>query len=479
MTAAGENRRTPPADILTAIHSPALFRPWFRDLETWHAWFAFLRALFALPMEDTDRAIFAECAGRAEPPTAPATEAWLIVGRRGGKSLVLATIAVYLAVFRDWSAHLVPGESACVQVIATDRRQAKIIFRYARAMLRVPALKRLVLSEDDDTLALSTGVNIAVTTCSFRAVRGYTVVAALADEIAFWRSDETAANPDAEILAALKPAMATVPGAILLAASSPYARRGVLWEAHRNHYGKDGSVLVWRAPTRRMNPTVPQSLIDEAMERDPARAAAEYLAEFRSDIEGFVSREVVDAATAPGRHELPPSSDFNHVAFVDPSGGSADSMTLAIAHLEGDRGVLDALREVRPPFSPEAVVRDFAALLDRYGISEVEGDRYGGEWPRERFSEAGITYAPAEKPKSDIYKELLPSLNSGKVELLDLPRLHAQLCNLERRTARGGRDSIDHPPGGHDDVANAAAGALVRAITRANGLWIWAKLGEG
>jgi hypothetical protein len=78
-------------------------------------------------------------------------------------------------------------------------------------------------------------------------------------------------------------------------------------------------------------------------------------------------------------------------------------------------------------------------------------------WPAERFREHGIDYRAAEKPKSHLYREFLPIANSNRAELLDHPRLVAQLCSLERRTARGGRDSIDHPPGGHDDVANAVA----------------------
>ncbi len=136
-------------------------------------------------------------------------------------------------------------------------------------------------------------------------------------------------------------------------------------------------------------------------------------------------------------------------------------MTLAIAHLSGGIAVLDAIREVRPPFSPESVVTEFAAMLRAYGLKSVTGDRYAGEWPRERFREHGITYEVSEKPKTDIYRDLLPVLNSGTAELLDLPRLAGQFCGLERRTARGGRDSIDHAPGSHDDLANAAAGALL------------------
>jgi hypothetical protein len=145
-------------------------------------------------------------------------------------------------------------------------------------------------------------------------------------------------------------------------------------------------------------------------------------------------------------------------AFVDPSGGSADSMSLAIGHREDDVVVLDALREIKPPFSPESAVAEFSQLLKSYHVSQITGDRYAGEWPRERFRDHGISYEPAQKPKSDLYRDLLPAINSRKIDLLEHPRLLTQLVSLERRTARGGRDSIDHPPNTHDDLANAIAG---------------------
>ncbi len=228
------------------------------------------------------------------------------------------------------------------------------------------------------------------------------------------------------------------------------------------------------SPTKVMNPTVPERVIKEAYERDPASAAAEYGAQFRSDVESFVSREAVEACVVPGRHELPPVEGVRYTGFVDPSGGSQDSFTLAISHMQKNVAVLDAVRERKPPFSPEAVTVEFAALLKNYRVTTVRGDRYGGEWPRERFREHGVHYKPAGKVKSDIYRDILPSLNSGKAELLDLPRLVTQIVSLERRTARGGRDSIDHPPGAHDDLCNAALGALwaVSSIPKKHGPWI-------
>src|SRR6476619_1754173 len=116
-------------------------------------------------------------------------------------------------------------------------------------------------------------------------------------------------------------------------------------------------------------------------------------------------------------------------------------------------------------FNPEDVVLEFSAILKGYRISNVTGDRYAGEWPSERFREHGIAYEPAAKPKSDLYRDLLPAINSRKVDLLEDARLIAQIVGLERRTARGGKDSIDHAPGAHDDVANAVAGFVAKLAT--------------
>ena len=135
-------------------------------------------------------------------------------------------------------------------------------------------------------------------------------------------------------------------------------------------------------------------------------------------------------------------------------------MTLAVGHREDTVVVVDAIREVKPPFSPEDVVDEFVTTLRKYRIIKITGDRYAGEWPREQFRKLGITYEPAAKPKSDLYRDLLPSINSRRVDLLDHSRLVNQLVSLERRTARGGRDSIDHAPGAHDDIANAVAGVI-------------------
>jgi hypothetical protein len=151
---------------------------------------------------------------------------------------------------------------------------------------------------------------------------------------------------------------------------------------------------------------------------------------------------------------------------VDPAGGSgSDSMTLGICHAErSGRVVLDLLVERRPPFSPEQVVQEFVEVLKEYRLSMIHGDRYAGDWPAEQFRKRGVLYKASELSKSELYVQVLPLLNAGNVELLDVPRLIAQFSDLERRVARGtGREIVDHGPGGHDDLCNAAAGAILLA----------------
>ena len=265
--------------------------------------------------------------------------------------------------------------------------------------------------------------------------------------------------------------MATIPGALLLVASSPYARRGPLYDAYRRYYGKDGSVLVWKAPTWIMNPALPRDseVIADAFEADPANAAAEFGAEFRRDIETYVAREVIEAAISPGRFELPPASGVRYSAACDPSGGTADSFGLAIVHVEkGGRLIVDAVRERRAPFAPDAVTQEFAAVPE--DLPHPRGRRRS---LRRRVAARTVQGIWRELPagrKAEVRSlpDLLPLLNSGRVELLDNPRLAAQFCGFERRTSRGGKVSIDHPPGATaaDDLCNAVASALVHAAIK-------------
>jgi hypothetical protein len=146
-------------------------------------------------------------------------------------------------------------------------------------------------------------------------------------------------------------------------------------------------------------------------------------------------------------------------------------MAMAIAHMENQVVMLDCLRERQPPFSPERVVSEFAQLLKSYNITTVVGDRFGGLWPVEQFGRFNIRFEQAAKAKSELYIDALALLNSRRVDLLDNNKLAAQLCGLERRVSRSGRKTIDHAPGGHDDLANCVAG--VASLCVMQGLYDW------
>ena len=457
-------------DIVECMTDDALFAPWFvGDGDSWFAWRCILKAAFALKMDDRELAFFRSIADR-DPPKQRVRELWVIGGRRGGKDSIASLIIAHAAALFDGADKLRPGERALCMCLACDREQAKIVLDYSRSYFSdIELLRDAVVRETANGFALDNGVDVAISTNNFRSVRGRPVLCCVFDEIAFWRAEDSA-SPDEEVYRAITPGMATIPGSMLIGISSPYKRSGLLWRKFRDCYAKDGDILVVRAPSLMLNPTLDKAIIDRAMEDDPSAASAEWLGQFRSDIESFVSREAVDAVTVNGRFELPYASSTRYTAFVDPAGGSGqDSMTLAISHAvkKGDRNiaVLDALREWKPPFSPDAVVAEACDLLHDYHVRNVTGDHWGGEFVGERFRKAGIRYDTSDRIKSDLYKELLPLLNSGRVELLEHKRLVAQLCGLERQTSRGGRDSIDHPRGAgcHDDVINAAAGALVLA----------------
>jgi hypothetical protein len=457
---------TLPSDIIEAMTSPDWWGPWFARGD-WRPWQVFLKGLFGLPLDPDEWALFQECTGCNTPPVGRMTEAYACVGRRGGKTRIMALVAAWLAVFEDWQQYLDPGENAHVLIIAKDQTQAGVCFGYLSSLLvHHPLLNDLVISETADSITLSNRVIVRVASASFRGLRGYAVAGLLGDELAYWFDGETSANPAEEILAAVKPGMLQFGGkAMLLAGSSPYRKAGPLWDAFRRHWGKPSPVLFWRAPTLQMNALADKREIERAYEEDPEKAAAEYGAEFRSDLAPFIDRERVEALVAWGRGELLPVREIAYRAFVDPSGGSHDSFTLAIAHRDRNGiGILDCVREFRAPFNPTEVVGQISDLLKSYRIHRVEGDKYAAEWPIEAFSKFRVAYDVCARTKSEIYLAALPLLNAGRVELYDNQRLISQICSLERRTARGGRESIDHPIGGRDDLANAALGALL-AVT--------------
>src|SRR5262249_26068165 len=243
-----------------------------------------------------------------------------------------------------------------------------------------PALAREVAGVKRFEIELRNGIVIAVHSNSYRTVRGRTVVAAVFDEVAFWR-DETTATPDAEVYSAVLPGLATT-GGMLIGISTPYRKIGLLHQKWRDHFGVDGDdVLVVQGASKAFNPSLADATIAAQRAADPAAALAEWDAEFRADIGAFLDDDVLDAAIEHGRPlELPPVGGVIYQAFVDANAGGADAYALAIGHREGELCIVDVVRGMSGKYDPQLITEEFAELCTDYHVHTVVGDNFARDW---------------------------------------------------------------------------------------------------
>jgi len=450
--------------ISDALVDKRLFGAALGDPATWATWIAVLRAAFGLPLSDEQRAIFDQVAGGRTPPSERVREFWCVAGRRSAKSRMAAAIGVYLALFVRYT--LSPGERGLILILAASREQARVCFDYALGLLQAsPVLAQEIVDVTATEIRLRNGITIATHANSFRTARGRTLCAAIFDEVAVWR-DELSAAPDVETYRSVLPSLLTTKG-MLIGISTGYRKLGLLYQKHRDHFGLNSAdTLVVHGATLQFNLTLNEADIAPQRAADPAAAASEWDGSFRDDIASFLDDAVIDAAIEHGRPlELPPQIGKYYQAFTDAAGGgtsaAAEAYGIAIAHKEPDeRFVVDVVRGTAGIFDPMEVTKSYAALCKEYRIGSVVGDHYGAEWVAGAWKGCGITYTRSDLAKSQLYLEALPLFTRGLVRLPDHSRLVRELRLLERRAHRGGKDSVDHPRGGHDDYSNCVCGVL-------------------
>ena len=442
-----------------ALRDPQLLGAALGDAATWEVWLTVLRAASGLPLNQRQHKIFRSVAGNRSPPTHAVKELWAVISRRAGKSRIAAACAVHCALLQQH--HLAPGEVGHVLVLSPSVAQARTVLNYCEGFIAAsPVLQQEIDTVTQSEIRLRNGVVIGTHSNSFRNVRGRTLLACIFDESAFWR-DEDSALPDLECYRAVLPALSTT-GGMLIGISSPYRKSGLLYQKHHDYFASDDSdVLVVQGRSVDFNATLDPNMIDRASVDDPEAASSEWQGLFRSDIGAFLSDADVDACVDYDRPiELPPRPGIQYRAFCDPSGGRHDAMTLAVGHREGERIVVDVLRAAMPPFDPQEVVAEFAALLKEYRLRETVGDNYSGAWCETAFKAAGIRYTRCESPKGKLYTEGLPSFTRRTISISNIPKLIRELKLLERRTHIGGKDTVDHGRTGSDDHANAVFGLI-------------------
>lgn len=418
------------------------------------------------PLTPEELETYHACTGRERYPGVPFPEMTMIAGARSGKDSVIAAPSVlYEAVFAGHERHLTRGEHGTCVLVAQDQRATRVAYSYIRAYATgSPLVRRLVEEEREAELRFSNGMRIVCFASTAKSIRGFSIPAAVMDEMAFFRL-ESGADADVEIQTAIRRGGVGFPAPRLIKITTPYLRTGVVFDDFTRYWGQDDpDVLVWRAATSLMNPSIDGKRLAREQRVDGQRFAREYLAEFGEDLEAFLPGVWIEAATADGVHERPPDLARTYRAAVDPSGGAVkgDAFTLAIAHIEGARIVQDVMKAWASSRGATVdlgqVCAEIAATCRRYGVHSVKGDHYAGQWPEQEFRKVGIHYTPTEHDKSQTYRELEPQLAQGRVDLLDHPTMLRELRLLERRYKPGGKTpTIDHPKGGHDDCANALA----------------------
>jgi len=449
-------------------------------------WAIFYKAVDGLPLTAEEQEVFFFCAGRESYEPRVYTEATAICGRRSEKTSTAVKFALWKALFGGFESRVRPGELLRVPIVCQDMRIAKDVLRTTRTFLRNSPV---LINEIDEDLAteirLRNGLTFTSYPCTVSAPRGLSCPLAIADELAFWQI-ETGANPDVEILRALRPAMILFgQERRLLKISTPWQRAGVLFDEYSQRGEKD--ILVWQASTEKMSPRVSHADLEKERASDPSYFAREYEAQFTDDTEAFLPSGDIDLAIRSGAREIPcsPALKGSYSAAIDASGLSGkDKFTFAISHraVRGNAGegiAFDVLRGWQRQ-AVGVVCDEIAALLKTYGLRSVIADQFGFSFLRELLSQRGVEVEQlpfTARSKPEIFLDLKLALSQGRLQLLDHPESLRELRMLESKRTSGGNYSISAPRGQHDDYATVVA--LLAHRTKRAGNEVWAYLSIG
>lgn len=465
----------PLVTLTHAISDTALLGRPFEGASFW-TWKVVAKIIDGLPLTSPlEVELFEACTGRPYKQAQRAVRRLiLLVGRRGGKDRFQSAVAVWRAALcQNWKKHISAGEGAVVLLIGADRLQASILSRYCHGLLEAPRLAAEVVRETASLIEFRNGASLEIVTNDASLARGRSAIALLGTEGCHWKTDDELLSSDEEVVTAAIPSMAMcpdVPGGLLIMGSSVYRRRGFMYRKYKELHGnEDTDEICWFAPSMTMNPLLTQAVVDEALASDRVRMSAEYLNIWREDISDFIPLELLESVTDWDIFERAPERGMSYSAHCDMATGLGNSSAaLSIAHRDFAKGltIQDVVREVKAPFVPAVAVQQFAELAKSYGCSVVYADQFAfglhaGLWDA---THTGVRLAEAAHNTAENYLKVLPPLLAKKYRLVDNKTQRGQFASLERHVMSG-NEIVRKPPVAsvRDDVATAAAGALVAA----------------
>ena len=475
MTIGPDTNFKPRISLTDAMVDPRLFGDTFRQSTFW-TWRTVAKLIDGLPLtESRETELFEECTGRKYATGSAYRRLVILCGRRGGKDRFASAVACWRsALAADWRKYQSAGEGAVCILIGADRKQARILRKYCEGLLAVPLLAREVVRNTAETIEFRNGSSLEIATNDEALVRGRSAVAVIGSECCHWQTDEMSSSSDEEVVSAAEKSLSmTIDGGLLLMQSSVHRKAGFMHRQFQKLHGNNqSSSLCWFAPSRTMNPKLPQRVIDEALAEDSTRARAEYLNIWREDSGDFIPLTDLEECTDWDVVEREPQRGTFYYAFCDISTGRGkDSAALCICHVENDSAkslVVDLVRERRPRFVLNDVIAEWAGLLDNYGIPKIWSDGYAFGISADIWSRNGIINTKADSDTSTNYLCALPFLTSRRALLIDVETIRKQFAGLQR-TVRGGYETVEHAKtaSAHDDVAAAVAGCLVHAAKAA------------
>lgn len=387
------------------------------------------------------------------------------LGRRSGKGVMAAVVALYNAVIEDYSGLLRPGEGRFIIVVATREQQAREFIRVCRELLEQAPNQDLLAQVDEmlsEEIRFKNGVVIRALPCSSRSTRGLAVSLLVLDEAAHMSTADQGQAAGAEVYRALLPSTSQFGsrGYVMLT-STPNWRSGIFWDVYRAAAeGLSPDTFLAQRPTWEMNPAITRESLESEYRIDPDAAASEYGAQFSRAAGAYLDPTDVLACVRKGEGTLPPAPAVAYTAAIDPA-FSRDYFTLAIGHLDKELDkliVAGVWRWHKDGF--EHTLDEVAAVCGRYGVRTVRTDQFSAQAVVEGLSRRhlGCEHIPwTNDSKWAAFSQLKASLATRQIELPDDEMTISELMNLEARQTISGLTRVAAAKGGHDDHAVVVA----------------------
>jgi hypothetical protein len=403
----------------------------------------------------------------------------LIAGIRSGKSLLAACMAIYSTQKVDVSM-LRPGEIPRVSLISVRSDLATVLMDHMLGAINTsPYLKSLLVQEptgDSIFLRHPTGRAIEIKVVAGSRA-GATLVArwsagVVLDEISRMQGqDEAIINWEEQRRAATG---RMLPGAFMVGISSPYQNSGPVYSIVKEFHGKPSpELLVVRGRADYLNNIywTPEKMA-EVERKDPQAYRTDVLGLFSDKEESIFTSAMIDKCTRSGVRDLRYNHKQSYVAAQDPATRS-NAWTLVIAtKVDGKSVVAKACQwkgSTAQPLSPDAVIREIAAICASYGIDSIETDQFSSDALRDiadryKLHMQIVTLTAANKLQ--MFENLRIGRREGRVELPDDPYVRQDLQGVSKKVTTNGviftlAKTMD---GRHSDYAPAIAMALRRYI---------------